>query len=249
MTHGRVSVQSVGYFVLQFHDATDLYGEDYTEINRPINFAARYQAGLDTYGIPRFTQVDNTRGPMGGWLCIPPKSPRTLAQWGQAFAAKITTAGSPPKATVISTGNGSGWTTATDLDEFEVYPSNGVSVSVGDIGLVVQAATNGSQVPLFFQGGGSTGVAQKFYQIVINHNNGTYEGVEYDEPQGTPLVGLDSVTGEYKRTPLSELNTSKDVPTDHWVLAQPGVSTRTLSIDGVDTDLTVMWFSAPFGCS
>lgn len=243
MSFSRLNIQSGGWWVLQFHGTTDpVWGGDYNETNRPINFGARYELVLDSDGIPIFKQVADTRGPVGQWLCWPGVGgvPGHLAQWGQVFPAVITSV-SPPKAKPIDTGGLAGWATSTEFLEIAVYLPDGMTATVGMFGLVVVGTELEDQNPLFFPGGSGGGTSVKCFKVTVNNADGSYEGVEYDEPGGTLLGDL------AHPTPLKEDNHSIQVPVDQWVRGYPGTSSMDVASSG-DTAVPIFWFSMPFGC-
>ncbi len=224
----RINVDTLGWLIAQMHDDNDPLGVAYDTKGRAqlLLGGARYTWSTGTGGLPILKQVSGTAGPVSGLFPWPGKSPRTLAQLSWVFPAKITTA-SPLKATPVETGSGSGWTVATDLDEVEVYTSDGTAPSVGTFGIVVVGTELDDQKPLFFQGGGAGSAT--VYKITVNPGDGSYSGIPYDVPNGTAL-GPEIST-------LFELNASPNVPLNEWVQA-------TLRPDGYS------YFNLPVGsCS
>jgi hypothetical protein len=226
MIRGRLNIQSGGWWVLQDFDPTDPFGTAYDDTNRPINYGARYGFSTDSDGIPTYGQIAGTRGPIGGWICLPGigGGGRSMAQWAQVFPAKITTSGLSLKATAVNTGDGLGWYLATDLADVVVYTHDGSMPPVGTVGLIVKGTENGAQNALFFEGGGGAGV--KTYKVTLNLTGGSYELQEYDR-KGGATVGS-PVSG------CEELNLSPNVPANHWV-------------HGITEADGVIRFVAPFG--
>jgi hypothetical protein len=173
MKRGRLNIQTAGWWVLQDHDVQDPFATAYTDLNRPINYAARYGITTDSDGFPAFGPVAGTRGPIGGALCLPGigGGGRNMAQWAfGCVPAKITTSGIALKATPVNTGDGTGWTPATDLAEVVCYTSDGSMPSVGTFGLLVLGTELGDQNPLFFAGSSGTGL--KTYKVTLNSTGG-----------------------------------------------------------------------------
>jgi hypothetical protein len=228
MTLQRLNIQSGGWWVLQFHDDEDVvWGDEYDETNRPINFAARYEHVLDADGIPIFKQVADTRGPVGQWLVWPGNTgdPGHLAQWGQVFPA-ILTDDDPPKAKPIDTGGLAGWVTSTEFLEIAVYLPDGMTPTVGMFGLVVVGTELGDQNPLFFPGSAG-GAGSTLFKITTNNDDGTYVGHTWDCPGGSETDDTD--------VDLFELNFADKVPVDTYVEATKR---------GDDN----YWFNYPAGC-
>jgi hypothetical protein len=238
---GRLNIQTAGFWVLQFHDEEDNQGNAYDETNRPINFAARYEKYTDEDEITTLRQVAGTKGPIGGWMCLLGDGvDRDLAYWAQAVPAKITST-SPLRATPIATGDGSGWTEAEGFEEVDVFTADGSTPDMGAFGVLLVGTEDGAQNVLFFEGGsGGGGSTVKCFKVTVNNGDGTYEGVEYDEPNGTLLGDL------AHPVPLDEDNDASGVPVNQWVRAHEGVSTR--DIGNGDGEQTIWWFSMPFGC-
>lgn len=229
----RLNIQSAGWWITQFHvtgDIDPIWEVEYTERNRPINFAARYTLELDSDGVPVFKQVADTRGPIGQWLCWPGETgdPGHMAQWGQVFPA-IITALDPPKAKPIDTGGLAGWVTSTEFLEIAVYLPDDVEATEGMFGLCVVGTELGDQNVLFFPGGSGTSTpSSKVYKITATFLDGTYTGREYDYPGGSEVTSED-VT-------LYELNLAPGVPVNHYVEG---------TVRGDDN----VWFSEPIGCA
>lgn len=230
MKIARLNVFTSGWWVLQDFDTTDVFGGSYDETNLPINYAARYTTALDSDGIPKIQQVANTRGPVGQWICWPGigGDGRSMAQWGQVFPAKITATG-PLKAKPVKTGDGSGWTTATDMGEIAVFTSDGSSPPIGTFGLVAIGTDLFGQAPLFFVGGGAGSTP---YKVITNNGDGTYVLRAYDHPNpgGTAVDG----TGASDITGL-ENNVALSVP--------PGAF-----VDGTTRSDGKTYFNLPIGC-
>lgn len=220
----RVNRQSAGYFAVQFFDATDKFGAAYDETNLPIMHGARYTWVQNEAGQIVMQTVDGTDGPVGGVLVLPPKAPRTVAQIAFGPVPVKITSASPLKATPVKTGNGSGWTVATDLDEFAVFTSDGSSPAVGTFGLALVGSELTAQTPLFFEGGGA-GV--KTYKVTAVTGGGVYTLQQYTSKGGT-TVG--------SPVPLcEELNLATLVPVNAWV-------------HGVREADGVVRFNLPLGC-
>jgi hypothetical protein len=222
----RLTRKTAGYLVGQFFDVNDLLGNAYSLSNLPTLYAARYTWVKDSVGIPILQQVANTDGFIGGWLNLPPKAPRTIGQWCQVVPAKITTT-SPLKATPVNTGDGSGWSAATDLAEISCFTSDGSAPASGAFGLLVVGTERTAQNPLFFQGGGGS-AGDSIFKLTSYIGAGVYGGTAYDYPGGT----AGSVV-----TNLKELNGSPNVPTSGTFYVK-----ASLKGDGN------YWFNAPYGC-
>lgn len=117
-----------------------------------------------------------------------------------------------------------------------IYLGDVSSANVGDKCFLFQHGELKFAMPL---GGGGTSL--RCFKVTVNNADGTYEGLEYDEPDGTLLGDPDHPT------PLKEDNGSVDVPVDQFVRAVPGVSTMDVASSG-DTDVPILWFNMPFGC-
>lgn len=224
MSLPRLNINSSGWWVLQNHDAADLFSNVYgDDSNLLINYAARYTWSTDADGFPAFGQAAATYGPVAGWICWPKAGARKMAQWAQVFPAKITTA-SPLKATPVK--GSSGWNVDTSLGEVQVATSDGSSPAVDTFGLVVAGSDLHNQRALFFQGGG--GSTLTYYKIQANHADGTYLGQQVDYPGSGYASGSGPVDG------LTEMNQSIAVPINQIV--------RVHFVSNVG------YFDMPFGC-
>lgn len=101
--------------------------------------------------------------------------------------------------------------------------------AVSTLGGIVLSLADIVQRPI-----GGSGTPVKCFKITANNGSGEYEGVEYDEPDGTLLGDVDDPKF------LKEDNLAPDVPEDAWVRCYPGAGSST-SPD--------YWFNLPLGCT
>lgn len=222
MSLPRLNRQSAGWWVLQDFDATDLFGNDYDETNRPINFAARYGWVTDDDGIPNFLQVADgdgrsTAGPVAGWFCWPGVNGdgmgegRIAAQWAQIFPAKTA---SSSTATPLSDAA----TVDDTLAEIDVAAIDGSTLAENTYGLVLPSTSLAEQIALFVPLGGGGGAANVFWgKVTANNADGTYV---YNRTQGG--AGASDVDGETGLT-ATEANLSPYCPEGRYCLFATGV--------------------------
>ena len=207
------------WLILEDHDVEDLQGNTATYANKACMFGARYGWTFDDDGVPSYGQIDLTQGPIGGWLCWPGADPRVLSQWGQVFAAQITTSGGGSlKATPVFGNSGSAWVNATDLQELDVAMPDGSFPPVGTYGLVVAGTNLDEQEALFFKG--SSGSSLLAFRIASPVGGGVYNAVQIDPVLGSDLTGGAAFT----TARCQEMNLSTNVGANSKVYCQKETS-------------------------
>lgn len=228
----RIDLATAGFWVLQDFDVTDMAAPpnnyDYTGAGiagLPINFGARFGFTKNSRGLPQWGALQGTVGPIGQWLYWPPAAStggRVMGQWGQNFAAQITST-SPLQATAIKKGDG---TLDSSLAALTVSFLGSTSPALNSFGLVVAGTDLSSFQPIFFQGG-SGGGGMSAFSIDSGSNPYTAHQIDLaaDPTGGTSLAGGVTTSALYEMNSSSVLAPTTNVFAQlfgsNWMICLP----------------------------